>query len=280
VGSDIRNALYAGPLRGIARHLGVGFLLSQYHHFADARLRREYNRNKPNFVQTSVDGIVVAAHAASLGEYLRIAKLAHERKLLTAMGLILSEGAVVWDVGANLGLYSIWLAKTVGPFGKIFAFEPEHRARTRLVQNVAFNGLKNVEAIAVALGDRTGTVRFYACDDFASGTHSLFDSGPAHRRESVTVEMRRGDELVEIGRAKLPSLIKIDVEGAELEVLAGIARTLRQRILQGVLCEVHSAVLAKRGFADGPRRVQTMLHDAGLTSQRWVDYSHLLAMRN
>lgn len=75
-----------------------------------------------------------------------------------------------------------------------------------------------------------------------------------------------------------PNVIKIDVEGFEVEVVQGLSQTLSDRRLRAVFIEVHFLEISKRGLRDGVGRLKTSLENAGL-SVRWLDPSHIVARR-
>lgn len=144
------------------------------------------------------------------------------------LGQILKPGMTVLDVGANEGLYTLFSARRVGAAGRVVAFEPSSRERSRLQRNVRRNRLGNVTVVPCAVGSSEGT----AALQIASGVHSghntlgalVHDDAPSAGVEHVPVE--RLDSVVDrLGIAQV-DVIKIDVEGAEMHVLEGARRTL------------------------------------------------------
>lgn len=143
------------------------------------------------------------------------------------------EGDVVIDVGAYIGLYTIPLAKRVGPKGKVVAFEPDPENFTRLKEHVALNSVgERVELIQAAVGIRSGTVPFKATGQ--TGSHVTLDS----RHSSHTVRSVTLDEILLHRRV---DLIKIDVEGYEEKVLEGGLHLLSDpsRRPRAIFMEVH-----------------------------------------
>ena len=163
-------------------------------------------------------------------------------------------GTVVWDVGANVGYFSL-LAARLG--GHVHAFEPVPESAARLRGNVAANGLEDrVEVHEAAVGATAGRQPFLVVRD-ASWSH-LADRG-RHKatREERDVEVVRLDDL----DLPPPDLVKIDVEGSEVAVLDGAARVLREHrpVLVVELHETNDEVcdrLEAAGYAlenlDGP----------------------------
>ncbi|MCU0561213.1 MAG: FkbM family methyltransferase [Desulfobacterales bacterium] len=134
-----------------------------------------------------------------------------------------APGTVAVDVGANLGIHALVLAACVGKGGKVHAFEPVPSICARLAENLKLNGVANVELHPEALGNASGEVVFDANpSDFNIGKGRVTSQG------NVIVPIDTLDECLR--EEPLPvSLIKIDVEGHELEVLKGGVDTLEKQ---------------------------------------------------
>jgi FkbM family methyltransferase len=131
----------------------------------------------------------------------------------------LRPGDVALDIGANLGAHTLPLAQLVGPAGAVFAFEPQRILFQILCGNVALNEIGNVRALPFALGRAAGSIKVPALDYGGINNFGGIALGAEHG-EDVTVIT-----LDQLGLAQA-KLIKIDVEGMELEVLAGATATL------------------------------------------------------
>jgi FkbM family methyltransferase len=170
-------------------------------------------------------------------------------------------GDTLYDLGANIGLYSI-LAAAWNPGGTVVAVEPMPATFTRLCQNAALNALQNLRPYCVAVAERTGlgTLNFSSLQE-GSSMHSIGLSG-ATEQFGETVVFRSGigmatlDDLARAAGA--PSLIKIDVDGGEDDVLAGAAGVLRDRTLRSVLVEFNWPT-----GSEGPGQRDRRLLDAG-----------------
>jgi FkbM family methyltransferase len=134
------------------------------------------------------------------------------------------RGDVVLDVGANIGYYSLLFARLVGPEGKVFAFEPDPTNFGLLTRNVRRNGYANVVAVPAAVGDRTGKLRLYLCED-NRGDHRTYDSGDG--RPSVEVDVVRLDDYLKDFERPV-AFVKMDVQGSEPAALAGMDGLLRR----------------------------------------------------
>jgi FkbM family methyltransferase len=126
------------------------------------------------------------------------------------------------DVGANIGYLTITGAKAVGPNGKVFSFEAHPRIFGYLQENVALNGLSNVTARNVAVGNTNGTVDLLECPGDDS------QSCVAHGNGAVAIPMVSLDDI--FPNPEPVALLKIDVEGYEKFVLEGADRLLSSTI--------------------------------------------------
>lgn len=132
----------------------------------------------------------------------------------------LQKGDVVIDVGANIGTVSIPAARLVGPNGSVVAVEAVPSIIERLRTNVALNSLTNVRIIECAASNRSGEITLHMPSKYNRGGTSIIDTDRAEGRFTVPSaplsELLRTDE---VGGARI---IKIDVEGAEPEVIDGL----------------------------------------------------------
>lgn len=186
--------------------------------------RRRYDRRSESFLFLSRDGLhfhldpheAVDRHIAVDGIY--------ERRFLTFIKDRLPAGAVMLDVGANIGNHALFLKDRCS---QIHCFEPNPRALKRLRKNIAANHAGNIAVHPFGLGSSDRTEAFVS--DTAGnlgGSHFLI-SGSAPESGTVTeLPIRRGEAAVEELNLSRIDFIKIDVEGFENEVFAGLARTI------------------------------------------------------
>ncbi|MBV8187822.1 MAG: FkbM family methyltransferase [Alphaproteobacteria bacterium] len=152
------------------------------------------------------------------------------------------------DVGANDGLFTLFAAARVGRRGRVLAFEPSSRERAVLERNLALNRLRNVDVLPVALANEPGEATLQIAPALHGGHNTL--GGFAHKGVAAiateAVQLETLDAVTaRLGIARV-DVIKIDVEGAELKVLAGARETLRkwQPVL---LIEANDEALRKQG---------------------------------
>jgi FkbM family methyltransferase len=156
-----------------------------------------------------------------------------EKPLLGQLLSTVNEDDVVWDVGANVGLYSCF----VGQIADVVAFEPQPANYNRLNENLEANRV-SAETFECALGDSDETVEF---DMDSRGQIAGAGRGAVAAGDGGhSVDQKEGGSLVTEGVAP-PSVVKIDVEGAEEAVIDGIENLLRSPDCRLVLSEVHLA---------------------------------------
>ena len=127
-------------------------------------------------------------------------------------------GTVVVEVGAHIGTHTIPLAHLVGPWGRVYAFEPQRKLYRELHHNLALNGIANVVPLRFAVGD--GDARIVTMDAPSPGN----EGGTAIGRGGDRVELRSLDSFA----FERVSVIKIDAEGFERHVLRGAEETIRR----------------------------------------------------
>jgi FkbM family methyltransferase len=134
-------------------------------------------------------------------------------------------GDVVLDIGANIGVYTLYLSRAVGPKGHVVAVEPDPENLSILRDNIKLNGCDNVTILPCAFGASSGWVNLFQ-DDKNRGRLSLTDLARSGR--SVRVPIVRGSEALE-KLALQPTVVKMDVEGVEPVVFDGLG--YRPRVL-------------------------------------------------
>jgi FkbM family methyltransferase len=233
----LRFGLRRSPLKPILRALGV---------FALGKRIYEFQIRRKGIHALELLGTKVQMEARTSAEISRIDNVQHETRFLERMLAAIQPGDTLFDVGANIGVLSILLAAVKRADGiTVHAFEPEERNVERLRKNISLNGLNSVHAHAFGLGAETGTVSFYVDGEAGTGTHSMLASA-AGGRERIEIQIRRGDEFIAEHDAA-PDVVKIDVEGAEMEVLRGMTQALAQRSVRDWFLEVHPDRLESSG---------------------------------
>jgi FkbM family methyltransferase len=144
----------------------------------------------------------------------------YEEREIEVLCSLVKYGDYVLDVGANIGLHTMYLSRAVGPQGRVIAVEPDPDNLALLKANIEANKCENVIILPCAFGEATGHVDLFQVED-NRGHLSLADLGETG--QSVSVPMQRGEEALEqLGLQ--PTVAKIDVEGAEPLVVSGLGR--------------------------------------------------------
>ncbi len=169
-----------------------------------------------------------AAHACWAGTY--------EVDCLRAFAVAVSPGATVYDVGANVGIYTLLASLRAGPSGRVYAFEPAERNLRYLHRHVALNQAQNCFILETTVSNTDGTRRFSAAT-WDSSMGRLSPNGELLVPSTTLDTCVYGEKTL-----RPPGIIKIDVEGAEWEVLQGANRILAE-FHPAVFLEVHGTQL-------------------------------------
>ncbi|HEX8154594.1 MAG TPA: FkbM family methyltransferase [Thermoanaerobaculia bacterium] len=153
-----------------------------------------------------------ATHGCWLGNY--------EPEAQRVFTTLVRDGHAVYDVGANVGFFTLLAAKLAGERGAVYAFEPIERNLGYLRRHIAANKLSTVHVLPIAVSSHAGVAFFNSGHNPAMG--KLADAGDVEVRTAAI------DDLVAAGELRPPDFVKIDVEGAEYDVLTGAAATLRR----------------------------------------------------
>ena len=170
-----------------------------------------------------------------------------EERFLLGLDL---EGWTVYDVGGYEGVFTLFFAKAVGPTGQVLTFEPNPVNCRRIRENLRLNRLTNVKLFALGLGAAKGSRQLvFGPNEPARGTiNAAYQDSLRQKGETTCLEIHLDSLdgfLAANPRLSRPEFIKIDVEAAELEVLEGMARTLKTHQPR-LFIEVHSGVDVNR----------------------------------
>jgi FkbM family methyltransferase len=137
-----------------------------------------------------------------------------------AFAAAVCAGDIVYDLGANVGFYSLLASVLAGPQGRVYSFEPVPENLDFLRKHLAMNQVTNCVIFALAVSDSRGTA------NFAFGLDSCSGGLRAGSGNSMAVQTVALDDMVAAGEILAPSVIKCDIEGGEFAALKGAARTL------------------------------------------------------
>ena len=163
----------------------------------------------------------------------------HERGEVKFLESVVEEGMNVIDIGANIGVTTVAVAKRIGRKGKLYSFEPVPEYFNILKKNIASNRLENVKVCELAVTDQVDRAYFYQ-KGLSSGI--VFEEGAKKfNAATTTVDRFLSEEKIE-----RIDLINMDCEGSELLVLKGAKETLRKNKVK-IFCEIHHDFLKQLG---------------------------------
>jgi FkbM family methyltransferase len=182
------------------------------------------------------------------------------------------SGDVVLDIGAHIGLFSVFMARQVGPTGRVYSFEPTPYTRQVLQDTIRLNGCDSiVEVRAEAVAGSSGVASLYDTGDIVSNANSLIRT--TRSVADTPVQIVTIDEFT-AAHSQNVTCIKVDVEGVEFDVLAGAAETIR-RCRPVFELEVHPSSLTHSGrsLEDGWRLFEkyqlTVHHEGSPVDREW-----------
>jgi FkbM family methyltransferase len=224
-----------------------------------SRLLSRYVATSPSLVR-AIRSDVIAWAGLELhipGPFrIRASVLAGNVRMCALLDAVIRRGATVVDVGANIGVIAAYAARKVGSSGRVVAVEPAVDNVRVMRDNLRRNRLSGVSIVEGAAGRRRERRDFYLRGEL-SAVNSLFpESCYASVTQVATVDVAPLDDLVD-GHA---DVVKIDVEGAELDVLGGMPRLLAQPGLN-LIVEWHPRLQRDAGYEPGA--LPRTLLDAG-----------------
>lgn len=189
----------------------------------------------PTWIKSYISRVWIGAISTGACEGLRISRPgtisavfngSYEKSVQDLLSEKLCPGDVVYDIGANIGFFSLLAATRVGTDGFVYSFEPIRENAKRIKLNMKLNRISNFQVLELAISDSTGEEQIWKTS--YSGGATLISTGvvPPDAETKIVVETASIDDLVARGQIRQPSMIKLDVEGAEMEALKGMSGTL------------------------------------------------------
>jgi len=183
-------------------------------HYSLSNLQTDYAEVFGNKLFLSKKGLALSI--SHYGTYEELESKIMEEKI--------EMGNIVVDVGANIGLHTLNMARIVGNTGQVFAFEPDPSNFEILKKNVKINNYKNIILEQKAVGDKHGRTTLYQSDH--PGKHRIFPQTEQAKSE-IQVELTNLDNYFDSDMIDKINFIKIDVEGLEFSVLKGMKNILK-----------------------------------------------------
>ena len=158
----------------------------------------------------------------------------------------LRSGMTMIDIGAHVGYFSLLGASLVGDEGKIYAFEPEPQNYSLLADNIERNGYKNVVAESKAVSEISGEAQLFI-SGLDNGSHSIYQNEKRKTTDYVPVQTVNLDDYLGTMGCHHIDLIKIDVEGAEIDVIKGMVGVLSREDAPTLIIEFCPFLLEAAG---------------------------------
>jgi FkbM family methyltransferase len=201
----------------------------------------------------------------------------HDPEVQFVLGRLLRPRMTVYDVGANVGFTAMLAAKQVSAGGRVICFEPLPQNAEQIHHNSRLNGFSGIDVRVEALGRRDGEADFTLSHSPTWGR--LADVGATPQASGTTrVSVRSLDSIRAREGIALPDLIKMDVEGAEADVLAGAARLLAEARPVLVIELHHTARAVAAALAELPYTVRVLGSETAIASMEGE--GHALAYPN
>jgi FkbM family methyltransferase len=177
-----------------------------------------------------------------------------ETRLVQAL---LRPGMTFLDVGAHIGYYSVIGARLVGETGRVYGFEPGGETRAHLEANVARNGFRNVEIHAEALAETSGQVGFYPSTLASNQGISSIVAPSDGRAAAITVPSITLDDFASRLDRRI-DFLKMDIEGAELQVIRGGRRVLSEPNAPPMIFEAHDLAPVAEALSELGYRIRRL----------------------
>jgi FkbM family methyltransferase len=194
----------------------------------------------------SVGDVTARFAVETFREFRRVQDFTDEGPVIADLLSYVTDEDTFYDIGANVGTHSCFVGQSAK---HVYAFEPHPETAERLRENLRSNDVP-ATVYQLALGDHEGTAELFRPADTAqqlgTGEFSLLESSES--AASWSVDVIPGDVLVSRDQLPTPDVVKIDVEGAELQVIDGLADSLSETRV--VYCEVHPEHVAVAAVHD------------------------------
>jgi FkbM family methyltransferase len=188
-----------------------------------------------------------------------------EPDLFRVYDALLKPGMVVLDVGANIGLHTLYFCKRVKSKGKVFAFEPMKTTFQRLVMHIKDNDVVNVEALNCALGATVGRVE--VIENPGDTSRAFVRDIGRDSTDPDGVELLTLDAFAGARKIQRIDFLKIDAEGFEGEILAGATALLERKIIRVMQIELDQQSAGQTG--SGGAKVIPALLANGYALAKW-----------
>lgn len=249
--AELRDRLYRGPVRSIVRQLNLEDLL--YGLYCRALITTTDGVLERTVTNTSTKFYISTREEISFFESLGGESVVFEDLLPR-----LHADDVFLDIGAHIGLYTCYVGNRITD-GELIAVEPDPANVSRLMENLDLNGLE-ATIVEKAISDETEEIVL----DIDPQKISLLQTDT---KQPMTIQTTSVDALVDRDRIPTPSVVKMDIDGGELDALRGMSDQLSE--IRLLYCEIHPSYLTNRG--QSAEDVYDLLADAGFEITEILD---------
>lgn len=223
-------------------------------------------------IPAQADGVTLSVDPSTLFGARIIEHGTYESEVVGMLRSILREGDGFVDLGANEGFFSMIASGIVGPTGRVFAIEPQERLWPVIMQNVVLNDAANVVLVPFAVSDAPGEAEIVVTPASNSGAASLVPNSSmlSRLRPKQQVVTRSLDDLSRRYRFGGIGLMKIDIEGFELNALRSAESLMKSKMIRNIIVEIHPAHLAALGQSQ--EEVFKLLEQYGYSVERREGY--------
>lgn len=202
-------------------------------------IKREFILER-GLITKNIRGVSAKFNVTTISEYRRLKNFKDEQDIIRAIMEEVGTEDAFWDIGANIGTHSCFVGRQNNC--QIYAFEPFSENAESLRKNFELNQI-NGEVFELALMNENSEMKIEAeSGEAGEGKVHISDKG------DVTIDVVKGDHLIKTRNLQTPNVIKIDIEGAELEVLKGLENTLENDKCRTLFIELHPDRIPK--FSD------------------------------
>lgn len=257
----VGKRIYKGRVRKVGSEFGIDNYLKQIYWFANSISAEQVLTLDKNGRESRI----MVYSDGTISPY-------HEKEIIEDVLSSTKDGDVFFDVGANFGRYCCVVSALYDEV-EIIAVEPNPSTARILRENIKTNGL-NGNVFECALSDAEGEMTLSMAD--TPERSRLNTSKNSKADDGISVRVKRGDSFIQEHGLNLPTIVKIDVEGAELDTITGMADTLKRQECRLLYCEVHPFLMQK--FDSTEEELFTKLAEFGFEyetiSKREVEYKN------
>lgn len=209
--------------------------------------------------------------ASNFGSRL-LAEGCYERDLSSCLAGLLKPGDVFVDLGANEGYFSVLASELVGDAGRVLAVEPQARLWPVILRNAMLNGLTHLTLVPFAVGLSRGFIELALYPSINTGASTAVSSLRRRISRTQRVATLPMDQLLGAYGIRRAKVLKIDIEGFELNALRSMGEGLRDGVVDHILLEVHPEHL--RRLRQSEDEVHSLLEQCGYRKVYSGEFEH------